>query len=139
MVEKVGIVSAKLCTAQCIFCVENTKHKQKIQFKSFLHWVERSWISKVQNTTEPSSDELQWPERQPAPRRPRQDTSADCSGISANTNWTKLLLVGMARRSILQDSVKDVRNIRSKVKLHTFVNSALFRFTKGLVLRDTTH
>ncbi|GFG28455.1 hypothetical protein Cfor_11355 [Coptotermes formosanus] len=46
MVEKVGIVSAKLSTAQCIFCVQNTKHKQKIKFKSFLHLVERSWISK---------------------------------------------------------------------------------------------
>jgi hypothetical protein len=64
---------------------------------------------------------------------------ADSSGISANTNWTKLLLVGRARRSILQDSVKDVRNIRSEVKLRTYVNSALFRFTKGLVWRDTTH
>jgi hypothetical protein len=46
--------------------------------------------------------------------------------------------VGRARRSILQDSVKDVRNIRSEVKLRTFVNSALFRFTKGPVWRDTT-
>jgi hypothetical protein len=73
MVEKVGIVSAKLCTALCISCVENTKHKQKIKFKSFLHWVERSCISEVQNTTEPSSDELQWPERQPAPRGPKLD------------------------------------------------------------------
>jgi hypothetical protein len=96
-----------------------------------------SWVSKVQNTIEPSSDELQWLERQPAPRGPKQDPLADCSGISANTNWTKLLLVGRARR-ILQDSVKNVRNI-SQVKLHTFVKSALFRFTKGLVWRDTAH
>jgi hypothetical protein len=43
-----------------------------------------------------------------------------------------------ARSSILQDSVKDVRNIRSEVKLRSFVNYA-FRFTKGLVWRDTTH
>jgi hypothetical protein len=28
---------------------------------------------KVQNTTNPSSDELQWPETQPAPRRPKRD------------------------------------------------------------------
>jgi hypothetical protein len=64
---------------------------------------------------------------------------ADSLGISANTNWTKLLLVGRARRSILHDSVKDVQNIRSEVKLCTFVNSALFCFTKGLVWRDATH
>jgi biotin synthase-like enzyme len=139
MVETVGTVSVKLCTAQCIFCVQNTTHKQRIQFKSFLHWVERSWISKVQNTTKPSSDELQLPERQEAPRGPKQDPSAHCSGISANTNWTKLLLVGRARRSTLQDIVKEVRNIRSEVKLRTFVISALFHFTKGLFLRDTTH
>jgi hypothetical protein len=142
MVAKVGIVSAKLCTAPCMFCVQNTEHKHEIKFKSIRHRVETSWVSKVQNTTEPSSDELQWSERQPVPRGPKQDPPpphAGCSGISANTNWTKLLLVGRARRSILQDSVKDVRNIRSEVKLRTFVNSALFRFTKGLVLRDTTH
>jgi biotin synthase-like enzyme len=31
MVEQAGTVSAKLCTAQCIFCVQNTKHKKKVQ------------------------------------------------------------------------------------------------------------
>jgi wyosine [tRNA(Phe)-imidazoG37] synthetase (radical SAM superfamily) len=32
MVEKVGIVSAKVCTAQCNFCVLNTKHtKNKVR------------------------------------------------------------------------------------------------------------
>jgi len=29
MVEKSGIVSAKLCFLQCIFCVQDTKYKQK--------------------------------------------------------------------------------------------------------------
>jgi hypothetical protein len=99
------------CALLSAFCVQNTKHTQKIKCESFLHRVERSWVSKVRNTTEPSSDELQWPDRQPAPRGHKQGPSADCSGISANTNWTKLLLVGRARRSVLQDSVKDVRNI----------------------------
>jgi hypothetical protein len=37
------------------FFVQNTKHKEK-KYKSFLHEVGRSWISKVQNTTMPSSD-----------------------------------------------------------------------------------
>jgi hypothetical protein len=45
---------------------------------------------------------------------------------------------GRARRSILQDSIKDVQHIRSEVKLDTFVNSALLCFTEGLVLRITT-
>jgi len=40
-------------------------------------------------------------------------------------------------KCILQDSVKCVLYIRSEVTLDTFVNYALFRFTKGLVLRNT--
>ncbi|GFG38451.1 hypothetical protein Cfor_02356, partial [Coptotermes formosanus] len=60
--------------------------------------VERSWISKVQNTTEPSSDELQWPERQPAPRRPKQDPSADCSGISAKHKLDKIVAGGEGKK-----------------------------------------
>jgi hypothetical protein len=67
------------------------------------------------------------------------NTNADSPGISANTNWTKLLLVGTARIVILQDSVKCVQHIRSEVKLDTLVNSALFCFTKSLVLRNTTN
>jgi hypothetical protein len=131
VVEKVGIVSAKLFTAQCTFCVQNTKHKQKQSSRASC--TGRKVVDiKVQNTTEPSSGELQRPETQPAPRGLNRTPHADCSGISANTNWTKLLLVGTARRSIQQYSVKDVRNTRSEVKLRTFVNSAFFRFTKVL-------
>jgi hypothetical protein len=47
------------------------------------------------------------------------------------------LLVGEAW-SILQDSVKCLLHVRSEVKLDTCVNSALFHFTKGLVLTDIT-
>jgi hypothetical protein len=61
---------------------------------------------------------------------------ADCPVISEYTNLKKLLL-GREKGSILQDSVKCVLHIRSKLKLETFVNSALFHFTKGLVLRNT--
>jgi hypothetical protein len=50
----------------------------------------------------------------------------------------KLLVVGREKENILQDSVKCVLHIRSEVKLDTLVNSALFHFTKGLVLRNTT-
>jgi hypothetical protein len=129
MVEKVGIVSAKLCTAQCIFCVQNTKHKQKIKFKSFRHRVERSWISKSRIQPSPVLMNCNGQGGNQYQGGLNRTPHADCSGISTHTNWTKLLLVGRARRSILQDSVKDVRNIRSEVKLRAFVNSALFRFT----------
>jgi hypothetical protein len=61
---------------------------------------------------------------------------ADSLGISEYTNWKKLLLVGRDKGSILQDSVKGVLHIRSEVKPDIFVNSALFCFKKGLVLRN---
>jgi len=56
--------------------------------------------------------------------------------ISEYINLKKLLVVGREKGSILQDHVKCVLHIRSEVKLDTFVNSVLFRFTKGLVLRN---
>jgi len=62
---------------------------------------------------------------------------ADSPVISEYTNLEKLLVVGREKRSILQDSVKCVLHIRSEVKPDTFVNSSMFRFTKGLVLRNT--
>jgi len=62
---------------------------------------------------------------------------ADSPVISEYRNWEKFLVVGRKKRSILEDSVKCVLHIRSEVKLDTLVNSALFLFTKGLVLRNT--
>jgi hypothetical protein len=62
---------------------------------------------------------------------------ADSPMISEYTNLKKLLLVGREKGSILQVSVKCVLHVRSEAKLETFVNSAFFRFTKGLDLRNT--
>jgi len=62
---------------------------------------------------------------------------ADSPVISEYTNLKKLLVVGGENGSTLQDSVKCVLHIRSEVKLDTFVNSVLFHFTRGLVLRNT--
>jgi uncharacterized membrane protein len=123
MVENVGIVSAKLLNA---FFVHRTLNKNNtIRFKSFLHRVEISWMSRSRIQPSPVLMNCNGQRGNLAPRRHKQDPSADCSGISANTNWTKLLLVGRTRRSVLQDRIKDVRNVRSEVKLRTFVNSAL--------------
>ena len=44
------------------------------------------------------------------------------------------MVVWREKRSTQQDGVKYVLHIRSEVKLGIFVNSVLFRFTKGLVL-----
>jgi len=62
---------------------------------------------------------------------------ADFLVISEHTNLKKLLVVGREKGSFLQARVKCVLHIRSEVKLDTFVNSALFHFTKGLVLGNT--
>jgi len=58
---------------------------------------------------------------------------ADSPVISEHTNLKKLLVVGREKGRILQDNVKCVLHIRSEVKLDTFVNFVLFRFTKGLI------
>jgi hypothetical protein len=63
-------------------------------------------------------------------------SQTDSPGISVNTEGTELLLVAKAR-NILQDRENFVLHIRSKVKVGTFVNSALLLFTIGLVLRNT--
>ena len=62
---------------------------------------------------------------------------ADFTVISEHTNLKKLLVVEREKGNILQDGVKFVLYTRSEVKLDTFVNSTLFRFTKGLVLTNT--
>jgi len=70
-------------------------------------------------------------------RGPKQDPPSRLSGDFRIDKLEKILVVGREKGSILQDSVKCVLHIRIEVKLETFVNSALFHFTKGLVLRNT--
>jgi len=78
------------------------------------------------------------PEKQTTPEGPNGTRQADSSGISEDTNLEKksLLLGRGKKRSILPDIVQCVLHIGSEVKLDTVVNSALFRFTKGLILRN---
>ena len=73
MVKKSGTVSAKLCSLQCIFCVQDTNTNKKVKYRNFMHEVGRSWISEVQNQSESNSDDLQLPEKQTKPRGPKQD------------------------------------------------------------------
>ena len=70
-------------------------------------------------------------------RGPKQDPPGKLPGYFRIHKLEKILVVGREKGSILQDSVKCVLHIRSEVRLETFVNSALFCFTKGLVLRNT--
>jgi len=59
--------------------------------------------------------------------------------ISEYTNLKKLFMVWREKGSILQDSANCVLHTGSELKRETFVHSALFSFTKGLVLRNTIH
>jgi len=88
----------------------------------------------VQNQSESSSDDLQLPGKQ---RGPNQDLPGRLSGDFRIYKLEKIVTGGEGKRSILQDSVLCVLHTRSEMKLDTFVNSALFRFTEGLVLRNT--
>jgi hypothetical protein len=72
MVEKGGIVSAKMCPLMhSLPTTLNTNKKMK--YKNFLHEVARSCTSEVQNPINSSSNELHWPEKQPTPRGPKQE------------------------------------------------------------------
>jgi hypothetical protein len=56
--KKVVLYLLNCVLSNAFFVYRTLKTKKKIKYKSFLHEVGRSWISKVQNTTESSSDEL---------------------------------------------------------------------------------
>ena len=70
-------------------------------------------------------------EKETTPRGPKQDHQADFLVISEYKNLKKYLVVGREKRSILQDSGKGAAH-KKQVKIDTFVNSVLFRFTKDL-------
>jgi len=55
------------------FVYRTINTNKKVKYKNFLREVGRSWISEVQNRSEPISDDLQLPERQTIPREPKQD------------------------------------------------------------------
>ena len=121
-----------------LLCTEHLNTKKREKYKSFLHMVGRSWIS--ESRIQPNQVLITFScqkikQHQGGLNRAHQ---ADYSGISEYTNWKKLLLVGREERSILQVVIKCALHMRNRVKLNTFVNSALFGFTKGLVLGNTT-
>jgi len=129
------LLNCALFKAFCVYRTLNTN--KKVKCKNFLREVGRSWISEVQDRSESDSDELQLPEKQTTPRGPKQDPPCRPSGDFRIHKHEKIVGGGEGKRSTLQDSVKCVLHIRSEVKLDTSVNSALFRFTKGLVSRNT--
>jgi hypothetical protein len=131
------LLNCALFNAFFVYRTLNTN--KKVKYKNFLLEVGRNWVSEAHNRSEPSSDDLQLPEKQTTPRGPNQQRQADSPVISEYTNLKRLLVVWRKKSSTQQDGVNYVLHIRSEVKLGIFVNSVLFRFTKGLVSRNTIH
>jgi hypothetical protein len=129
------LLNCALFNVPLLYRTLNTNRKAK--YKNFLHKLGRSWISEIQSRSESNSDDVQLPEKQTTPKGPKQDPPGRLSIDFRVHKLEKILLVVREKQSILQDSVKCVLHIRSEVKLETFVNTALFRFTKGLVMRNT--
>jgi len=135
--KKVVLYLLNCALFNAFFLYRTLNRKKKVNYKNFLHDIGRSWISEVQNRSESNSDDLQLPEKQTTPRGPKKDLPGRLFGDFRIHKLEKIVAGGEGKGSILPDHVKCVLHIRSEVKLDTFVNSALFCFTKGLVLRNT--
>jgi hypothetical protein len=76
------------------------------------------------------------PETQTAPGGPKQDLPGRLFGGFRLHKLEKIVAGGKGIKKYPAQQWKCVLHIRSKVKLETFVNSAFFHFTKGLVLTN---
>ena len=80
MVEKVVLYLLNCALFNAFFVYRTLNTNKKVKYKNFLHEVGRSWISDVQNRSEPNSDDLQLPQKQTTPRRPKQEPPGRLSG-----------------------------------------------------------
>jgi len=83
MVKKVGTVSAKLCTFQCICCVQDTRYKQK---------------SEVQELPARGRKVLQSLEKQTTPRGPKQDPPGRLSRVFRVHKFEKIVAGGEGKK-----------------------------------------
>ena len=86
--KKGGIVSAKLCTVQHIFCVQKTKYKQK----SEVHELPAFHKSRIKPSQVLMTFNCQRSKQHKGGLN--RTHQADSPRISGYTNWKKLLLVG---------------------------------------------
>jgi hypothetical protein len=89
-------------------------------------------------TAKSNSDDLQMPKKQTTPIGPKFDPPDRLSGDFRTHKLEKIVAGGKGEKSTLSNSVKCVLHIRREVQQDTFVNSALFHFTKGPVLKNIT-
>jgi hypothetical protein len=138
MVEKSVTVSAKLCALQYIFCVYRTLNTHKhIKYKYFLHEAVTSWVSEVRNWSESNSDDLQLSENKITPRGPKQEPPGRLSGDFRIQKLEKNIWWWGGKKEVSCSTVEMMLHIRSEVKLDTLESSVIFRFTNGLVLKNT--
>jgi len=97
MVKKSDTVSAKLCSLQRIFCVQDTKYKQKSKVQD-LPARGRKVLDIRSPESESSSDELQLPENQTTPRGPKQDPLGRLFGDFRRHKLEKLVGGGEGKR-----------------------------------------
>ena len=71
--KKVVLYRLNCAHFNAFFVYRTLNTNKKVKYKNFLHEVGRCWISEVQNRSESSSDDLQLPEKQTAPRGPKQN------------------------------------------------------------------
>jgi hypothetical protein len=80
---------------------------------------------------------FQLPKKQTTPRGLKQEPQNKLSGDFTIHKHEKMFAGGEGKKKYPERQCKACATIRSKVKLETFVNSALFHITKGLLLRNT--
>jgi len=80
MIEKVVLYLLNCTLFNAFFVYRTLNTNKKVKYKNFLHEVGRSWISEFRNRSEANSDDLQLPEKQTTPRRPKQDPPGRLSG-----------------------------------------------------------
>jgi len=74
----------------------NIKHRKEVKYENFLREVAISWISDIQNH-ESRSDVFQWPENQPVPRGPKQDTPDRLAGEFGKHNLDEIFAGGKGK------------------------------------------
>jgi len=92
---------------------------------------------KFQNLAESSSDELQWPEKKPAPKRHKQDTPGRLCGDFSKHILDRFFAGGKGKKKYPVGHCK-VHAAEKQSETSCVCNSALLRFTDGLVLRNAT-
>jgi len=96
--KKVVLYLLNCALFNTIFVYRTLNTNKTIKYKNFLHEVGRSWISEDQNRRESNSDDLQLPEKQTKPRRPKQDLPGRLSSDFRKHKFEKIVGGGEGKK-----------------------------------------